>query len=225
MADVNSVSGAGSAGNTSSTKQTKSTNSMDEAQDRFLRLLTTQMRNQDPLNPLDNAQVTTQMAQINTVTGITKLNESIAALSKSMVAGQAMQAASVIGRQALVQGNQLALTGSGGASAGIDFAKDVDNVAVAIVDANGNQVAKQELGEQKAGMMRLDWDGKDDNGNALPAGTYHYAVQAKAADGSLVDATKYAFGKVGSVLLGDDGVKLDIGSLGTVAMTDVKQIV
>ncbi|MBB5018743.1 flagellar basal-body rod modification protein FlgD [Chitinivorax tropicus] len=223
MADVNKVSGAGAAQNNGATTTAKKTNGMEEAQDRFLKLLTTQMRNQDPLNPLDNAQVTSQMAQINTVAGITKLNESIAALSKSMMAGQAMQAASVIGRQALVPGDLIDLAGSKGA-AGVNFADDVDSVTVNILNKEGKLVSSQELGKQPAGVLRLAWDGKDDKGTQLPDGPYRFEVSA-AYKGKAIQATPYAFARVNSVLLADDGVKLDVGRLGSVAFADVKQIV
>ena len=92
----------------SSTKK-QELSAADEAQHRFLTLLTTQMRNQDPLNPTDNAQVTSQMAQINTVSGITKLQDSIEKLSQTLtqnvIAGQSAQAATLIGRQVLVPGS------------------------------------------------------------------------------------------------------------------------
>ena len=221
MADANSVNGVGQT--TGQTSSTKPKSNIEETQDRFLRLLTTQMRNQDPLNPMDNAQVTTQMAQINTVAGIDKLNESMAALSKSMLSGQAMQAASVIGRQALVQGDMLTLT-NGVTAGGVELASDAENVTVSIFDAQGRMVSQQDLGAHEAGMLRMAWDGKDDADNQLPDGNYVYTVQA-TNDGEKVDVTKYAFARVNSVLLGDDGVKLDVGKLGSVSMTDVKQIV
>src|SRR3990167_8083696 len=76
-----------------------------DTQDRFLKLLVTQMKNQDPLNPMDNAQVTSQMAQLSTVTGIDKLNVTLQALSDSMASSQSLQAASMIGYGVLVPGN------------------------------------------------------------------------------------------------------------------------
>ena len=83
----------------------------EEAQHRFLTLLTTQMQNQDPMSPMENAEVTSQMAQINTVSGITKLQDTIEALSETLrqnvVAGQSAQAASLIGRQVLVPGSNM----------------------------------------------------------------------------------------------------------------------
>ena len=79
----------------------------DDVQDRFLKLLVTQMKNQDPLNPLDNAQVTTQLAQISTVNGIEKLNATIEAMASSFTSGQSLQAATMIGKDVLVPGSTL----------------------------------------------------------------------------------------------------------------------
>ena len=85
----------------------------NEASDRFLKLLVTQMQNQDPLNPMDNAQVTSQMAQINTVTGIDKLNTTMASMNSGMAQMQMLQGASLVGRQVLLDGNQLAFDSTG----------------------------------------------------------------------------------------------------------------
>ena len=89
-------------------------------QDRFLKLLVTQMKNQDPLNPMDNAQVTSQMAQLSTVSGIDKVNSTLKALTDSMSAGQALSATGMIGHGALVPGSSLELK-NGKAVAGLDL--------------------------------------------------------------------------------------------------------
>jgi flagellar basal-body rod modification protein FlgD len=94
-----------------------------EASDRFLTLLVTQLRNQDPLNPLDNAQVTTQLAQLSTVSGINKLNETVASLSASFAAGQYLQAMGLVDREVVVAGDKLALE-EGKAQYGMAIAKD-----------------------------------------------------------------------------------------------------
>src|SRR5687768_18113691 len=97
----------------------------DDIQDRFLKLLVTQLRNQDPLNPLDNAQVTTQLAQISTVSGINKLNDTVASLSASMAAGQYLQAVGLVGRDVVVAGTKLTLA-DGKAPYAMAIAKDAD---------------------------------------------------------------------------------------------------
>src|SRR5439155_26218822 len=86
--------------------------------DRFLKLLVAQMKNQDPLNPMDNAQVTSQMAQINTVTGIDKLNATVQGLSSQFVQLQAMQGASLVGRDVIVAGNKLSVDTEAGVGQG-----------------------------------------------------------------------------------------------------------
>lgn len=88
--------------------------SVDTAQDRFMTLLITQMKNQDPLNPMDNAQVTSQMAQLSTVTGINKLNSTVESLMSSMQSGQSYQAANMIGHNVLVPGTSVTTSGTGG---------------------------------------------------------------------------------------------------------------
>ena len=87
-------------------KKNSTANSIDKAQDRFMTLLVTQMKNQDPLNPMDNAQVTSQMAQLSTVTGIDKLNNTLESLIGSVQTGQSYQASSMIGHNVLVAGNR-----------------------------------------------------------------------------------------------------------------------
>src|SRR5687768_8592284 len=77
--------------------------------DRFLKLLVAQMQNQDPLSPMDNAQVTSQMAQINAVTGIEKLNTTVQGLSGQFVQMQALQGATLVGREVIVPGNKLTI--------------------------------------------------------------------------------------------------------------------
>ena len=84
------------------------------SQDRFLKLLVAQMQNQDPMNPLDNAQVTSQMAQINTVSGIDKLNTTVAGLNGQLVQLQALQGATLVGRDVTVAGNRLSVQGGVG---------------------------------------------------------------------------------------------------------------
>ena len=103
---------------TSKTSSTASSTGAQDTQDRFLKLLVAQMQNQDPMNPMDNAQVTSQMAQINTVTGIDKLNTTMGAMNTSMAQMQMLQGASLVGHQVLLDGNQLALDSTGKVASG-----------------------------------------------------------------------------------------------------------
>ncbi len=198
----------------------------EEAQHRFLTLLTTQMQNQDPMSPMENAEVTSQMAQINTVSGITKLQDTIEALSETLrqnvVAGPSAQAASLIGRQVLVPGSNMVLA-NGQANAVIDLPKSADKVTVEILDSTGNVISTQDLGVKASGQFSLNWDGKDNNGNTMKDGTYLFRVTASQA-GEQISVSTMGYATVSSVSLSADGVKLDLGSRGIVALADVSQI-
>lgn len=199
-----------------------SASTVQGTEDRFLKLLVTQMKNQDPLNPLDNAQVTSQMAQLSTVTGIEKLNTSLEAMSQSFMANQSLQAATMIGHSVLVPGNTLTLK-DGTAIAGLDLQGAADKVEVTIRDKAGFVVQTVNLGEQKAGSLPFAWDGKDNGGNVLADGDYTFDVKATIGTDK-VTVDKLALGQVTSVTLGTSGVSLDVAGLGSVDATKVKQI-
>lgn len=191
-------------------------------QDRFLKLLVTQMKNQDPLNPMDNAQVTSQMAQLSTVTGIDKLNATLQALSDSMVPNQSLQAATMIGHGVLVPGKGIDLS-SGNGYGGVDLVQSVDKVDIAIYDQAGALVRNMQLGAQPAGLVNWQWDGRNDAGASMAAGSYTFAVNATQA-GNAVDAMALQFGMVSSVTQGKQGVALRVGQLDGIALSQVRQI-
>jgi flagellar basal-body rod modification protein FlgD len=220
VSTVNSTSGSSS----SSTSSTSGTQSASSTEDRFLTLLVTQMKNQDPLNPLDNAQVTSQMAQLSTVTGIEKLYASLATMSQSFASSQSLQAANMIGHTVLVPG-ATGLTLSGGtANAGVDLQGPADSLVVSIKDAKGNVVRSIDLGAQKsAGTVPFAWDGKTDGGAVAPDGQYTFDI--KALQGTTkVTASQLTVGQVTSVTLGASGVSLNVAGLGAVDAANVKQI-
>ena len=193
-----------------------------EASDRFLTLLVTQLRNQDPLNPLDNAAVTTQLAQISTVSGINKLNDTVASLSASFAAGQYLQATGLVGRDVVVAGNKLTLE-EGKATYGMAIAKDADAVTVTIKDAAGVVVRTIDLGAQKSGIRTFEWDGKDNAGKALAAGDYTMSVTA-TSKGEAVATDALTIAKVTGVAPTAQGTVLMLGSLGTVALSEILQV-
>lgn len=191
-------------------------------QDRFMTLLVTQLKNQDPLNPMDNAQMTSQMAQISTVSGLDKLNATLQALSASMTPNQALQATGMIGRGVLVPGSGLQLA-NGAALGGFELPQQADVAQVAIHDQAGALVRNLDLGAQQAGIVKWQWDGTDNTGTALPPGNYTFTVNAALA-GNSVATTGLQFGVVNSVTQGASGVTLHAGAAGNFALSQVKQI-
>jgi flagellar basal-body rod modification protein FlgD len=205
-------------------KSSAATNgSMEGVEDRFLTLLVTQIRNQDPLNPMDNAQMTSQIAQINTVNGIEKLNAAINKLVGYFEGGQAMEAAGMIGKHVLVTGNDLALTNAGGI-AGYSLAAPADSLKVTIKDGNGLVMRTLDLGQiDEAGTGNFFWDGKTDAGVAAAPGTYSFELAAKRGTED-VKAEALAVGTVNAVTRTGNGFELDLGERGGFRFDDVRQI-
>lgn len=196
---------------------------MGEAENRFLTLLTAQLKNQDPLNPLDNAQVTSQMAQISTVDGIERLNAALKALLDSSAGSQTLQAATMVGREVLVPGSALTMV-SGVGLGGVELAGPADKVTVTVKDANGITMRTLDLGDLPAGVHGFPWDGKTDSGQVVAAdGKYKITVKAEQG-GKEVAATALTMGTVLGVSRSGQGFLLDVGALGKVGMADVKEI-
>jgi len=222
---TNSVSDASSAQtiyDSFNVKKNSATSTMSDTQNRFLTLLTAQLKNQDPLNPVDNAQVTSQMAQISTVDGIERLNATLSALLNADASSQTLQAATLVGRNVLVPGLSMALT-KGVGVAGLELASAADNVIVTIKDANGLVMRTLSLGSVNAGVSGFAWDGKTDSGAVAADGTYTVSAVAKQGQND-VTATVLSLGTVAGVSRSGQTYTLDITGMGKVSMNDVKEI-
>jgi flagellar basal-body rod modification protein FlgD len=213
-------------------KKAASTDTVQADTDKFLNLLITQLKNQDPSNPLDNAQLTSQLAQMSTVTGINKLNDTLAALQGSYQQSETMQAANMINHGVLSQGTSLSLANKASVF-GVELASAADSVKVEIYDKTNKLVETLDLGALPAGVKPLGWDGSIADTNLLDTaktpgqaadGEYTFKVVATRGGEPLKDANGLAFGVVASVSTGTEGVKLNVPAVGTLTMADVKQI-
>ena len=193
-----------------------------EIQDRFLTLLVTQLKNQDPLRPMDNAQITTQLSQISTVSGIDKLNDTISGLATAMAANQTMASASMIGRKVLAPGATLAVA-DGRATGAIEFAAPAERVTLTVVGAAGNVVRRLEMGSAQAGLQAFVWDGKGDDGKTVKDGNYTYRIEATSA-GKAVNATAYQAGTVTGIAVSGKEPTVIVDGLTEVRFADVKRI-
>jgi flagellar basal-body rod modification protein FlgD len=184
--------------------------------DRFLKLLVAQMQNQDPLNPMDNAQVTSQMAQINTVNGIEKLNTTVQGLSGQFVQMQALQGAALVGRDVVVPGNQLDIN-DGVGQGGFELAGPADAVRVEVLSASGQVLDTLNLGAQTSGMHGFDWPaGSATNDSAL---TFRVTATLGAAT---TTSTALMRDRVDAVSTSGNTLNLELQHSGTVAYADVK---
>jgi len=197
--------------------------SIADTEQRFLKLLTTQLNNQDPTNPLDNAQLTSQLAQMSTVSGIEKLNAAFQSLVTQSSSTQVLQSASMIGHGVLVSGSKLALSNSAPAAFGIDLQGAAQSVKVTINDAAGNPVRTYDLGALPQGVKDMAWDGKSDTGAAVADGAYQISITAKSGDKTVV-ANPMTYEQVISVGQSASGVSLELGNGGNANLSDVKRI-
>jgi len=126
------------------------------SQDRFLKLLITQIQNQDPLSPMDNAQVTSQIAQINTVSGIQQLNTTVQGLTGQFTQLQALQSANLVGRDVVVPGNVLDIN-SGVGQGGFELSSPADAVKVDVLSPSGQVIGSQALGALGSGSHSFNW--------------------------------------------------------------------
>lgn len=219
MSTIPSTGGAGTTTANANAKAAGLTSAADQ-EDRFMKLLVAQMKNQDPLNPMDNAQMTSQVAQINTVGGIEKLNTTVASLLSAFQAVQAQSAMQLPGRSVLVAGQSLTLA-DGSATGGVDLAGDAADVRVDILDAAGQVVRTLPLGKGGAGVRSFTWDGKAADGSQLADGTWRMRVTATSAQGKAVEATALTAARVESVSQRDGAVQLDLGTAGSRAWADI----
>lgn len=201
------------------------TSSTEELGDQFLTLLVAQMRNQDPLNPADGAQITSQIAQINAVSGINQLNETLAAITGQIETTQRLQASALIGKQVLVPGSQIKVGVDGAATAfGVDLGEAAARLTITITDNTGAVVYKTHYSDQVAGVQSFAWDGLDASGAQVSAGRYQVAIAAEDRDGNAIAAQPLATGYVGGVVTTGAEPLLDLGPDGLAGLADIYQI-
>jgi flagellar basal-body rod modification protein FlgD len=182
----------------------------------FLKLLVTQMQNQDPLNPMDNSQVTSQMAQINTVSGIQTLNASVQGLSGQFVQMQALQGASLVGHDVVVQGNSLSIA-NGQGEGGFQLASAASSVKVDILSPSGQVVDSIGLGAQSSGMQSFTWPA----GTATDASGLTFRVTAKSGATTLT-ATPLMRDLVDAVSTSGNSLTLELQKSGSVPYSAIQ---
>ncbi|MFP1721822.1 flagellar hook assembly protein FlgD [Lonsdalea quercina] len=210
----------------STTSSSSSASSSADLQNEFMTLLVAQLQNQDPTNPMDNSQLTTQLAQISTLSGIESMNTTLGSISSQLDTSETLQASSLIGNGVLIQGNSIVVGSDSSTTAfGVELANAATDVNVTIKDSSGNTVKTVDLGAQSAGVQTYSWDGTNDSGGTVDAGTYTYTVSATGSDGASVTATPLKYALVYGVNTDSSEAVLNLGLSGTASLSDVKQII
>lgn len=218
-----SSSSTGSDGtSTSGTTTTSSTSSLGQAD--FLKLMTEQLKNQDPLKPLDNSAFLGQLAQFSTVQGIETLNTNFSTLSSSLTNDQMLKGAELVGHQVLVPSTSLAISPDGSTTDGVVIAPSAGDITVEIKNDSGETVRKLSLTATGNGEVPFSWDGKDASGNALPAGTYTATATHLTAAGASTSMNTYVNATVDSVTVGSSGLYVNLANLGSTPIDNVIRI-
>lgn len=200
-----------------------STQSSQELENRFLTMLIAQIKNQDPLNPMENAEMTSQLAQLNMVGGIERLNGTIEGLAAGFRAQQALQAVNLVGRGVLVPGTTMNHSGEG-SRFGFELDQAVDSITIRVLDSSGNAVERIDLGAQAAGVQGLFWDGLGADGQPLPHGRYSLEISA-TRDGKSAEVTPLSAQHVSAVTTGANGILIELLGSAPVSFDQVRQII
>lgn len=214
------TSGVGTTNGTTTTSGQGNTAS--EIQDRFLKLLVAQMKNQDPLNPLDNAEVTAQTAAISTVEGIEKLNTTMSTFASGST--RATGSTGLIGQSALVPGSTLTWGDTTTVMhSGVTLDGEATRLSVQLLDASGNVVDQRDYTSQSAGTIAIDWSGTDSSGNRYGAGTYTMRATVQSDTGKTT-ATTLATDTVTGVSDAAGGVVAHLASGSTIAASQIQGV-
>jgi flagellar basal-body rod modification protein FlgD len=191
-------------------------------QEDFLKLFTTQLKFQNPLEPLDNFQMATQMAQFNTVDALMKMNETMTQLAANQNSTNHLQSASLIGKKVKTQGNGLAIQ-QGTVGEGFYQLAKPGKVFIQVFNSQGTLVRQIDAGFKDGSLQKIGWDGKNQAGVTLPDGTYAFKVLAVDTQGKAVSVTTYQVGTVDGVSLDNGSVALQVNG-GKVQFSDILSI-
>lgn len=200
-------------------------NSNELGQEDFLELMVTQLRNQDPFEPLQSGEFIGQLASFGTVSGIGELNNSVSSLVSSLTSSQSLGATNLIGKNALVSSNSLTLKEGEVSRGAVSTTAPTNNVNVNITDAAGNLVQSISLGVVTESSKEFEWDGTDSSGNPAPEGKYFLSVAGDQGEESVALDT-FAYKRIESVSLGEGNgsVRLNVENGGELKVSEILKI-
>jgi flagellar basal-body rod modification protein FlgD len=216
-----SVTGLSLTGSTVTSTPTGTTMTQSD----FLQLLTTQLQDQDPTQPMDNSQMAAELAQFATLSTDQDIDSQVQSLNTNVSSGmqtsQVLNAANLVGKQVLVPSNAVDYAGSA-VNGGVNVSTAGD-VVLTIKDSSGNTVNTIDLGEQQAGLAQFSWNGTNSSGATVPSGVYSISANNGGSSSAL---TTYVAGSVTGVGYGGSstGTYLQVAGVGGVPLSQVAQI-
>ncbi|HEX5656303.1 MAG TPA: flagellar hook capping FlgD N-terminal domain-containing protein [Polyangiales bacterium] len=181
--------------------------------DDFMKLLTAQLKNQDPNSPVDAKEMVTQLSQLTSVEKLQEMSTKLDMLTAATNSGAANSSASLIGKTVTGVADTAQLGATGPTKAAVNLKQDAANVKVSVVNSAGRVVAKLDLGALKAGAQEINWKGLEDSGDRAAQGIYTFQVSAKDANGTDVEASQSITGTVNGVFYENGKPELDVNGV------------
>jgi len=195
----------------------------DLGQQDFLHLMLTQLKNQDPFKPLDSGEFLGQLAQFGTVSGLAGLQTSFDTLKTSLISNQALQAASLVGRSALVEASTMSVAAGQPVLGAVDLPASTSALTVTVRDSTGQVARTIPLGANPEGQTTFIWDGTTDSGAIAPAGQYTFNAEFRSGNTVEVGTTLLA-APIDSVKLGTNGFSVELRGIGEIPFSSVREI-
>ena len=191
----------------------------------FLKLMTAQLNNQDPLKPMQNGEFFNQIAQFSTVSGINGLQQSFTQVADAMFSNQALQASGMVGRTVMVGSNQMIYNQGQSVAGSVDLPSGTDRLFIDVYDTNGELVNRTDYGNQPGGVFNFTWDGINEKGEKMPDGTYYVKAEANYGNNNVTLDT-YMSRRVDSVSIGSQGtgITLNLSDGQKASLSEIKQI-
>ncbi|MBI5374784.1 MAG: hypothetical protein HZA77_05080 [Candidatus Schekmanbacteria bacterium] len=192
-------------------KQTDSTNSL--GQDAFLSMLVTQMKYQDPLEPMKNTDFTAQLAQFSSLEALTNIQDQFSSLTASIDSQNNLMTAALIGKDVEVSGDSIEVSNGNVPQVSFDLSDKASSVEISIYDSTNNLVQKTSVGAADEGRNSFSWDGLDSSGNKVNDGYYTFTVSANSSENLPVNVTTITSGTVTGVVFKEGKPYLQVGGL------------
>ena len=210
---------------TSGTTGNATTGATSLGKDAFLKLLVTQMENQNPLDPQDNSEFVAQLAQFSSLETMQNLSTSVDAIGGMYQSSQALQASSLVGRTVTVESGSTYIEGGKGINGAMVLPGPSTLTTVKVYDSKGIMVRTLDIGEKKAGEQSFSWDGKDEEGTPLESGKFSI-VATGSIDGKSTVLKTVLPDKVASVTMGSLGspVSLNLADGTSVSLSKIHKI-
>lgn len=215
---LDQITGLGQTQDTTTTKKSEAL----QGEETFLKMFMAQMKYQDPLNPMESAEFTAQLAQFSSLEQLFTVNENLESIKASQSQADRFDALLCIGKEITAEGNSLSLDTNETASGAFQLSGNGECL-VMILDARGNLIRQIPLGFMEGGEHRFEWDGLDESGNRRDPGIYRFKVLALGDDGQPLSVETLIAGQVDKVALEGTSPVLYVGGI-PVALSQVKNI-